>query len=98
MGSGFAEEYPEISTINPVPNMERLESLELPPGAREGLIERVGKGVIVISDVAFRLAPSVRYLSEYNGVEAAPSEFKVNTYIGYRHNDQMEIVEIWLIK
>ena len=100
MGSGFAEEFPAILTINPVPNIPQPVSPELPPGVYEGLIERVAKDVMVICDVLFRLAPDIRYLSEYNGTEANPSEFKVNTYVGYRLNvnDPREIVEIWLIK
>jgi len=98
IGSGFAEEPPKILMVNPVPNIPQPESPELPPGVREGIIERVAKDFIVISDVAFRLAPKVRYLSEYNGPEEAPSEFKVGTHIRFRIDDQRELTEMWLFK
>ena len=95
IGPGFAAESNEITTINPVSDFRQPES---PPGAREGIIERVEKDFMVVTDVTYRLAPIVRYFSEYNGPGESPLKFKVGTYVGFRLNEQRELYELWLIR
>jgi hypothetical protein len=98
IGSGFAEESNKILPINPVPNIKQPEFPELPPGVREGTIERVERDFMVITDATFRLAPIVRYFSEYEGPGESPLKFKAGTYVGFRLNEQRELYELWLIK
>ncbi len=102
LGAGAADDDPRIQSINPVPDFTQNKILLLSPeekaGIREGVIERVESDFMVISDATRRLAPSVRYSSEFDGPGESPLQFKVGTLVGFRINEKREIYEMWLIK
>jgi hypothetical protein len=97
VGVGVARGESEILPINPVLGVQ-VPDLSAMVKIREGTIHLVGDGEIVINDTHRRLAPTVRYLSEFMGSEKSPQEFKAGVDVGFLINDKREVVEIWPIR
>lgn len=91
----------EILPINPVPDLQAGETW----GTRSqkmiihgrGIIGRIGKNEMVISDILLPISPSITYYSEKTGYDVSLSDVKVGALAGFRLNSKREIIELWLL-
>jgi len=94
-----ADEATAIQSINTVPRLggprgEPVSSAVLYDS--EGRIERVGENKLLIDDALRSLAVEVQYFGE-NGKKANKLQFTQGQRVGFKLNDDYEIVALWLL-
>jgi len=101
IGSSPAKEALEVLPINPVPDFQASETRGT--GSQKmiihglGIIGRIGKNEMVISDILLAVSPAITYYSEKIGYDVSLSNFKVGSLAGFRLNSEREIIELWLL-
>jgi hypothetical protein len=96
-----AKAVSEILPINPVPDFQASETWGT--GSQKmivhgrGIIGRIGKNEMVISDILLPISPSITYYSEKTGYGLSLSDVKVGAIAGFRLNSKRQIIELWLL-
>ena len=97
-GSGFAQEALEIDPIKPVPYFRTggssFDSVILDG---RGWIQRIEDSEVVVSDVLFPFSSMTTYQSLSTGLPVSFSQFTVGELVGYRLNNEREIVAFYLL-
>lgn len=95
----YAQDLPAVDTIRPVPRESALSPIVDENGffvrPISGLMNSIDDGFIVIDDRAFRMAPSIRFLSGRAGFMNDRSNFMPGTFVEYLVNDKREVTAIW---
>lgn len=97
--AAIADDLPAILPIDPVPRGLSMspvigaDGLYIEP--RSGPLESIDETVVVIGDVTFRMAPSIRFLRNREGFDYSRGFFTPGTFVEYLLNDDREVTAIW---
>ena len=95
----IAEDIPKIIDISPVPNGSAFSPLVGPDGLfiepRSGPLESIDAQFMVIGDVQFRIAPSIRFFRSRSGLPQNRANFIPGTFVEYLIDDAREVYAIW---
>jgi hypothetical protein len=62
-----------------------------------GLLQRIGRGEVVIDDQLLKLSPTIEYHTPTR-MDASGAYFRPGVIVGFLRNSDNEIVSLWLIE
>ena len=95
----IAEDLTKIIDISPVPRGSAFSPVVGQDGLfirpRSGPLESMDAKFIVIGDVKFRMASTIRFLGSRSGATHDRANFMPGTFVEYLINDAREVYAIW---